>query len=151
MDDIRTWISDDTWQRLGLVVQQAKRSRAGAPPKLEDRAFLEALLYLARTGCPWRDLPACFGDWNAAYQRFRRWLAAGVWQRLFAASAEDELLQPICRVFVDSTIVRAHPHAAGAPAEKGGKKPRGWAAAGAALPASCTWPARTSARPSQCS
>lgn len=150
MDDVRTWISDDTWQRLGPAVQKAKRSRAGAPPKLEDRDFLEALLHIARTSCPWRDLPACFGDWNAVYQRFRRWLAAGVWQRLFAALAGDELLEPIRRVFLDSTIIRAHPHAAGAPAKKGGKRPRDWAAARGASAASCTWPARMSARPLRC-
>jgi putative transposase len=149
MDEVRLWITDDTWQRLGPAVQRAKRSRAGAPPQLDDRGFLEALLYLARTSSPWRDLPACFGEWDAVYQRFRRWLAAGVWQRLFAALAGDELLEPIRRVFLDSTIIRAHPHAAGAPAKKGGKNRRAWAAAGAASAASCTWLASTKARRSR--
>jgi putative transposase len=149
MDDVRLCISDAAWKRLGPAAQQAKHSHAGAPPKVDDRLFLEALLYLARTGLPWRDLPACFGAWDAVYNRFRRWLAAGVWQRLFAALAGDATLEPIRRVFVDSTIIRAHPHAAGAPTKKGGRPPRGWAAAGADSPASSTSPAPTSGRRSR--
>jgi transposase len=149
MDDIRLCISDAAWERLGPALQQAKRSRAGAPPKVEDRLFVEALLYLARTSVPWRDLPACFGKWDAVYNRFRRWLAAGVWQRLFQHLAGDDVLEPIRRVFIDSTIIRAHSHASGAPAKKGGKRLRGWAAVGAGSAASCTSPVPTKARRSR--
>jgi putative transposase len=150
MDDIRLCISNAAWKRLGPAVQQAKHSQAGAPPKVADQLFLEALLYLARTGVPWRDLPSCFGAWDAVYNRFRRWLASGVWERLFKSLAGDETLEPIRRVFVDSTIVRAHPHAAGAPAKKGGKRPKGWVAAGAGSAPRFTSPARTSGRRSRC-
>lgn len=83
------------------------------PPALRDRMFIEAVLYLARTGTPWRDLPADFGHWDAVYNRFRRWEARGIWRQLWERlRAED------CRValylFIDATIVRAHQHAAGA-------------------------------------
>jgi putative transposase len=146
LDDVRLCLSDGAWERLGPAIQQAKRSRAGAPPKVEERLFLEALLHLARTGEPWRDLPACFGAWDAVYNRFRRWLAAGVWQRLFQQLAGDDVLEPIHRVFIDSTIIRAHSHAAGAPAKKGGKQPRDWVAVAAGSAASCTSPAPTRKR-----
>jgi len=73
---------------------------------------VEAVLWIARTGSPWRDLPPQFGNWNSVYQRFARWSRAGVWHRVFAALAKERRFR---EVFIDSTIVRAHQHAAGAP------------------------------------
>ena len=69
----------------------------------------------ARTGSPWRDLPPQFGLWNSAYQRFARWSRAGVWHRVFAALAKKRRFRA---VFIDSTIVRAHQHAAGGAPKK---------------------------------
>ena len=81
---------------------------------MSDRAFLEALLYLCRTGVPWRDLPPALGVWSAIYMRFRRWEKSGLWERLWktlqGAEFEDARV-----LFIDSTTVRAHQHAAGAP------------------------------------
>src|SRR5690606_34069637 len=75
------------------------------------RLFVEAVLWLARTGSPWRDLPTEFGNWHSTYVRFARWRDAGVWDRIaFALAGERDL----ARVFIDSTIVRAHQHASGA-------------------------------------
>jgi len=110
---MRLMLSNSIWDVLAPLVDRAKRSRAGAKPELSDRMFLEALLFLTRTGLPWRDLPEEFGDWNAVYQRFKRWRLAGVFQRLFAELPREHPAQDICRLFVDSTITRAHPHAAG--------------------------------------
>jgi transposase len=76
--------------------------------------FLEAVLYRLRTGLPWRDLPTVFGDWNAVYQRAKRWRVTGTWDRLFAALPADSPVAEAQRLFVDSTVVRAHQHAAGA-------------------------------------
>ena len=76
MDDSRLQLTDAIWDRLAAALAAVK-SRAGAPPKQTDRDFIEAVLYLARTGCPWRDLPERFGNWGAVYQRFRRWEEAG--------------------------------------------------------------------------
>ena len=81
-----------------------------------NRLFVEAVLWLARTGSPWRDLPELFGNWNSVFVRFSRWSKDGVWDRLFAAMANDPDFE---YVMVDSTIVRAHQHAGG---KKGGLK-----------------------------
>ena len=103
--------------------------------------FLEALLYWARTGVPWRDLPAEFGSWDAVYNRFRRWVSSGRLRRVFEALTADPAFGEVRRVLLDSSVVRAHLHAAGA---RRGKKrsgrparraSRGSAAAAAASPA----------------
>ena len=116
--EVRKLISDLTWQQLEKALAEAKHSAAGAPPDLSDREFLEAMLHLNRTGSPWRDLPPALGYWHAVYMRFRRWEARGVWRRLWknlhaAPFAEARGL------LLDSTTVRAHPHAAGAPKKNG--------------------------------
>jgi transposase len=128
MDD-RLLLSDAAWRRIRTALAGLK-SRRGAPPSLAERDFIEAVLYLARTGVPWRDLPARFGKWQAVYQRFRRWLDRGVWAGLLAA-LPGEGLDDVTVLYVDSTIIRAHPHAAGAARKKGARAPRRWAAAAA--------------------
>ena len=132
---MRYMITDELWAALGPAVQKAKRHRSGQKPVLPDRLFFEALLYLARTGVPWRDLPGDFGAWDAVYNRFRRWAASGSLARLFELLTADPAFGEVRRLLIDSTIIRAHPHAAGAPRKKGGRRRRGWAAAGAASPA----------------
>ena len=123
MDDVRLLLTDKSWETLAAVISNVK-SAAGAPPETTDRLFVEAILYRARVGCPWRDLPKCFGAWDAVYNRFRRWEEIGVWKALCERLPEDELAE-IKALFIDSTVVRAHQHAAGAAAKKGVKKPRG--------------------------
>lgn len=106
--------------RRQLRDEQLKRIEALLPGKVGDpgrsgadnRLFSEAVLWIAHTGSPWRDLPQEFGSWNSTYQRFARWSRAGVWHRVFAALARERRFR---EVFIDSTIVRAHQHAAGAP------------------------------------
>jgi transposase len=114
----RKLISDAMWAKLEPAVNAAKHSAAGAPPEKSEREFLEALLYLNRTGSPWRDLPAELGYWHAVYMRFRRWEDRGVWQRLWK-NLQTEPFAEARELFVDSTTVRAHPHAAGAPKKRG--------------------------------
>lgn len=145
MDESRLMLTDEAWDRFAAALAAVK-SRAGAPPKQSDREFVEAALYLARTGCPWRDLPERFGRWDAVYQRFRRWERQGYWRALFAILPED--LREVHTVFFDSSVVRAHPHAAGAPKKKGAKRHKPWAGAGAGSPPRSTWPRPTSVRPS---
>ncbi len=115
---MRYMLSDDLWAALEPLVQKAKRFKGGQPPALPERDFLEALLYLARTGIPWRDLPSEFGAWDAAYNRFRRWVASGRLARLFELLTNAPAFGDIRRVLIDSTIVRAHQHAAGARRKK---------------------------------
>ena len=101
-------LSDEQWQRVeGLLP-----GRPGSPGRSADnnRLFLDAVLWIARTGAPWRDLPERFGEWNSVFQRFNRWAKKGVWQRVFDALQEPDLEW----VMLDATIIRAHVHAAGA-------------------------------------
>ena len=88
----------------------AVRGHVGVTAK-DDRLFVEAVLYRYRAGIPWRDLPERFGDWKQVHTRHTRWAAGGVWERVFkvlAADADNEY------AMIDSTIVRAHQHSAGA-------------------------------------
>src|SRR6266508_3157185 len=111
-------LTEALWDALGPLVERAKKNRQGPKPKLADRDFFEALLYLARTGVPWRDLPAEFGRWDAVYNRFRRWVSSGSLATLFELLTADPQFAGVRRVLIDSTVVRAHQHAAGARRKK---------------------------------
>ena len=105
----RKILRDDQYSRIeGMLC--GKATDVGVTAK-DNRLFLEAVLWIARTGSPWRDLPPDFGPWNSVYKRFARWSDRGVWHRIFAELAKDADFE---EVFLDSTIVRAHQHAAGA-------------------------------------
>jgi transposase len=75
----------------------------------DNRRFLNAVLYVARTGVPWRDLPARYGNWNSVWRRFDRWCAKGVWAKLADCLDEPDLEE----LHLDSTSVKAHQSAAG--------------------------------------
>jgi transposase len=122
--DVRLILSDVDWARIeGLIA--GKPGDRGSTGR-DNRMFVEGVLWIARTGSPWRDLPAVFGNWNSVFQRFRRWSRDGVWYRIFAALSDDPDFEYL---IVDSTIVRAHQHATGA---RGGLKIRPSAVAEAA-------------------
>jgi putative transposase len=114
MTGVRLILKDHQWARMEphLPGKCGDPGRTGA----DNRLFMEAVLWLARTGSPWRDLPAFFGNWNSVFVRFSRWSKDGVWDRLFAVMADVPDFE---YVMIDSTIVRAHQHAAG---KKGGLK-----------------------------
>jgi transposase len=115
---MRYQFTDESWSVFGARVSQVPGHRCGQKPKLSERMFFEALLYLARTGIPWRDLPAEFGCWLAVYQRFRRWVDSGRLLTLFELLTQAPEFGEVRRVLIDSTIVRAHQHAAGARRKK---------------------------------
>jgi putative transposase len=113
---IRRELATAQWRRIEHLVpgKEGDKGRHGE----DNRLFVDAVLWIARAGAPWRDLPEEFGNWNSVFQRFRRWAKKGVWQRLFNALVENPDFEYL---IIDSTIVRAHQHAAGA---KGGAKMR---------------------------
>ena len=112
----RLLLNDAQWARIsGLVLG---RPETPGSTGRDNRMFVEGVLWIVRTGAPRRDLPAAFGRWNSAFRRFCRWAAKGVWDRIFAALSDDPDFEYL---ILDSTIVRAHQHAAGA---KGGPRIR---------------------------
>lgn len=100
-------ITDQQWAKIsGLLPGKAGDvGRSGN----DNRQFINAVLWIARSGAPWRDLPERFGLWNSTYRRFRRWAKAGIWQQVFENLQEPDLDW----LMIDSTIVRAHQHASG--------------------------------------
>ena len=105
----RLVLSEAQWARISRHIIGDARTRGSSGR--DNRMFVEGVLWIVRTGAPWRDLPEVFGTWNSAFRRFSRWSAKGVWHRMFAAVADDPDFEYL---ILDSTIVRAHQHAAGA-------------------------------------
>lgn len=121
----RLVLSDASWALMAPHIIGDERSRGTSGR--DNRMFVEGVLWIVRTGAPWRDLPEVFGEWNSVFRRFSRWSRKGIWHRIFIAMADDPDFEYL---IVDSTIVRAHQHAAGA--KKGGLKMRRLAAPAAA-------------------
>ena len=118
-------ITDAAWDRIKDLLP----GRPGQTGWLgrDNRLFVDAVLYVAKTGIPWRDLPERFGRWPAVYKRFDRWCRKGTWGAVFAALQDPDLEWLV----LDSTVIRAHPCAAGASKKVGARGPRPWAGAGA--------------------
>ncbi len=100
-------ISDENWERIAPLLP-GKASDPGRTAE-DNRRFINAVLWIARSGAPWRDLPERFGPWGSVYQRFNRWSQKGVWQKVFESMQDPDLEW----LMVDSTSVRAHQQAAG--------------------------------------
>ena len=133
-------LTEAEWARLAPLLPPQKP--ASGRPAEDHRRILNGILWKLRTGAPWRDLPERYGSWSTVHSRFRRWRLAGVWDRVFAAVQQqaDAAGRLDWEVHVvDSTIVRAHQHAAGA---KGGTRParRSGAARAASAPRSTSAP-----------
>ena len=105
----RLVLSDAAWERMAPLII-GRPDQKGSTGR-DNRMFVEAVLWIVRTGSPWRDLPEVFGDWNSVFRRFSRWSRKGVWWRIFEAMSDDPDFEYL---IVDSTVVRAHQHAAGA-------------------------------------
>ena len=114
--NVRCVLTDSQWEKMQTHCpgKASDPGRTGAG----NRRYVEAVLWIVRTGSPWRDLPAYFGKWNTTFKRFRRWVDADVFQRLFdALSGEPDMEYAM----VDATIVKVHRHGQGA---KGGLRDR---------------------------
>jgi len=112
-------LRDDQWERLKEFVPGGRKGKRG--PRTDNRRFLNALLWMARSGARWRDLPEHLGDYETVKRRYYRWIEMGVLDEILAALAREADLEWL---MIDSTIVRAHQHAAGASRQKGGRMPR---------------------------
>ena len=112
----RRVLTDTRWDRIAFLLpgKEGDPGRTGE----DNRLFVEAVLWLARTGSPWRDLPESVGLWNSVYQRFRRWAKAGVFERAFNALSGDPDFE---YAIADGTVVKVHKSGTGA---KGGLKIR---------------------------
>ena len=114
----RFGLRDDQWERIRDLLPG--REGSVGVTAADNRRFVDAVLYRYRTGMPWRDLPEYFGDGRKIHLRFSRWAKSGVWERVFqhlAADADNEY------AMIDSTIVRAHQHSAGAQKKPARTKP----------------------------
>ena len=85
--------------------------RGGRPPQ-DHRKVMDAILWITRTGSPWRDLPTELGNWNSVFRQYRRWTESGIWDLMLAALTESEISDNATQM-IDSTIIRAHHHAGG--------------------------------------
>ena len=113
-DDLhRHDLGDEAWERLAPLMPAHPRQ---GHRWNDHRAVVDGILFRARTGCPWRDLPACYGNWKTVYGRHRRWSLDGTWEQILARlrAGCDEAEGADWTVSADSTVVRAHQHAAGA-------------------------------------
>ena len=102
-------LSDTEWAIIAPLLPGADGDRNGRP-RLDDRKVLNGIFFVLRTGTPWRDLPERYGPYTTVYNRFNRWSKRGVWLKVFEALAERS---PQSMHLIDSSIVRAHQHAAG--------------------------------------
>ncbi len=113
---VRLLLSDAQYEKIAALLP-GKRGDPGRTAA-DNRLFVEAVLWIARAGAPWRDLPDDFGLWNTVFRRFRRWSQNGIFENIFNALSGDPDFE---YAIVDGTIVRVHQHGAGA---KGGLKIR---------------------------
>jgi transposase len=123
IDELR----DDQWERLKDFIPGGSKGKRG--PRSDNRRFLNALLWIARSGGRWRDLPEYFGRYQTVKRRYYRWIKRGILDTIFETLAGDADMEWL---MIDSTTVRAHQHAAGARKVKGGLMPRAWAGLAAA-------------------
>ena len=110
-------LSDQEWARIEPLLPPERTGKQGRPAK-NHRAMLNGIVWLARSGAPWRDLPERYGSWKSVYTRFCAWRDSGLLERIFIALSADADFE---NLMIDSTIVKVHKSAAGA---KKGRKTR---------------------------
>ena len=103
-------LTDQEWEQIALLLPPENTGKPGRPSK-DNRLMLNAMIWLARSGAAWRDLPERYGPWTSVYSRFRKWIEDGILDNIFRVlSLEAELGD----LSIDATIVQTHQHSAGA-------------------------------------
>jgi transposase len=107
-------LTNEQWAKLEPLLPKGKKP--GRPPKHSKRQLIDGVRFRVRTGVPWRDLPARYGPWETVYGLLRRWQRDGTWKKILTALQADADARGLITwdVSVDSTVARAHQHAAGA-------------------------------------
>jgi transposase len=121
-------LTDAQWAMVSIAIPKKR----GPQPKLDNRTFIDAVLYRAKTGVPWRDLPERFGSWKTIFNRFSNWSQRGHWAAIFKAlriEVDEE------GVMIDASVVRAHQDASGG---KGGSSAMHWVVLEVASPPKST-------------
>lgn len=138
MTDMAFWLSEAQFARLAPFLPTDTRG----VPRVDDRRVISGIIHVLRSGCRWKDAPACYGPRKTLYNRFVRWAAKGVWEDLFLALAEAG--GPPSALMIDATHVKAHRSAAGG---KGGARRRRSDAPEAGEPPRSTPPSTKAAGP----
>lgn len=115
-------LTDGQWVRLAPFMPGGCKGKRG--PRTDNRLFMDALLWMARSGGRWRDLPQVYGDYRTVKRRYYDWIERGVLGAILEALSQEADLEWLC---IDSTVIRAHSQAAGARLERGGLMPKAWA------------------------
>lgn len=113
-------LTDQQWNAIKDLIpgKEGDPGRTGE----DSRGFVNAVLFVAKTGIPWEDLPERYGKANTVWKRFDRWCGSGVWEELFRAIGEPELEEELEELQLDSTTIKAHPVASTSRREAGEKK-----------------------------
>ncbi len=111
-------LSEEQWNKIKGLLPPEKKPQGGRPAK-DNRLMLNGIIYWLNTGIPWRDLPERFGSWSSVYSRFRRWTQQGVWEKLFTALIEQDIVDETA-LMLDSTTIKVHQHGSGS--KKGSMK-----------------------------
>lgn len=107
-------LTDEEWNQIADLLPPEITGKRGRPAK-DNRTMLNAMVWIARSGAPWRDLPERYGPWESVYSRFKKWINDGVLDNIFRVLSLDAELEELS---IDASIVKAHQHSAGA--KKGG-------------------------------
>lgn len=107
-------ISNKEWKRIKDMLPPERTGKKGRPAK-NNRSMLNGMLWIARTGAQWREMPECYGPWQSVYARFRKWQEMGIWEKIFHMLSSDADMENLS---IDSTMIKVHQSTNGSP-EKG--------------------------------
>ena len=103
-------LTDEEWLRIEPLLPPENTGKQGRPRK-DNRIIMNGIVWLARSGAPWRDLPERYGSWKTVYSRFRKWIDDGILDNIFRILSLEAELEELS---IDASIIQVHQHSAGA-------------------------------------